>query len=57
MPASEILPLLAQGIKEHLGHFTGPQPSAWKGSVTVHQERIAACTPEQMLLVEVWDQS
>lgn len=55
--ASEVLPILARGIREHLGHFNGPEPSAWKGSVTVHQERIAACAPEQILLVEVWDQS
>lgn len=55
--ASEITPILARGIKEHLGHFNGPEPSAWKGSATVHQERIAACAPDQLLTVEVWDQS
>lgn len=56
--ASELVPLLEKGIADNPGvRFGGDTPTGWKGSITVHHERIAACTPQQMLTVEVWDQS
>lgn len=56
--ASEITPILAAGIAESEMHnFRSKTPVGWKGSITVYQDRIAACAPEQLLTVEVWDQS
>lgn len=58
VPAAEVLPILAQGIPETTQHnFRSKGPVGWIGSIKIHQDRIAACVPEQILLVEVWDQS
>ena len=56
--ASEITPSLAQGIPDGtMRDFHGKGPVGWKGSIKVHQDRITACAPDQLLTVEVWDQS
>lgn len=56
--ADVIAPLLQAGIAEtHDNEFPQDRPTGWPGTITLHGERIAACTPGQLLTIEVWDQS
>ncbi|WP_425254549.1 hypothetical protein ACPJXG_13485 [Janthinobacterium sp. NFX145] len=56
--ASDIVPLLQAGIAEALdGEFPQGQLTGWPGCITVHKNRIAVCEPDQLLTIEVWDQS
>jgi hypothetical protein len=32
-------------------------PAGWKGNIVMHQDKIDACPPDQVLTIEVWDQS
>ncbi|WP_313623910.1 hypothetical protein [Achromobacter sp.] len=33
------------------------QPPGWIGKVQVHADRVAACSPDQILTIDAWDQS
>ena len=56
--ANVVVPLLQAGIAEAQdGEFPQGQLTGWPGCITVHQDRIAACEPGQLLTIEVWDQS
>jgi hypothetical protein len=56
--AGVIVPLLLAGIAEAQdGEFPQDRLTGWPGSITVHRERIAACVPDQLLTIEVWDQA
>lgn len=59
--ASNVLPMLSNGIPDHndmtiLGEDY-VMPAGWKGNIIMHQEKIDACSPDQVLTIEVWDQS
>jgi len=32
-------------------------PGSWTGNVIIHPDRIAACPPDKLLTIDVWDQS
>lgn len=59
--ASDVLPLLAGGPPAHRGAaIIGDDyvmPANWKGKVILHEDRIAACPPDQVLTIDAWDQS
>ena len=65
--ARDVLPLLVDGPPEHRGGdvFTEDDesgelrflPGAWKGNITLYRDRMEACTPEQVVTIEIWDQS
>ncbi len=59
--ACDVLPLIANGLPDHEGPTViGDDyvlPGNWKGNLTIHAERIAACPPDKLLTLEVWDQS
>lgn len=59
--AGDVLPLLAGGPPEHRGPaIIGDDyvmPANWKGNVIFHQDKIAACPPDQVLTIDAWDQS
>jgi hypothetical protein len=57
----DVLPVLAQGIPDHddfpvIGDDY-VMPAGWKGNVVWHADKIAACPSDQVLTIEVWDQS
>jgi hypothetical protein len=60
-PARDVLPLIKNGLPSHNGPTVigddYVMPGNWTGNVQIHEDRIAACSPEQMLTIEVWDQS
>ncbi|MFF7059272.1 hypothetical protein ACFY89_21540 [Achromobacter spanius] len=33
------------------------QPPGWIGKIQVHADRVAACSPDQLLTIDAWDQS
>ena len=59
--AGVLLPIITQGRPA----YTSPlvigedyvMPSGWSGQVKLNKENIAACQPDEQLMVEVWDQS
>lgn len=59
--AGHILPLLAGGTPAHRGPaIIGDDyvmPANWKGNVIFHQDKIAACPPDQLLTIDAWDLS
>jgi len=59
--AGDILPLLAEGPPPHQGPaIIGDDyvmPANWKGKVILHQDKLAACPPDQVLTIDAWDQS
>jgi hypothetical protein len=59
--AGDILPLLAEGPPPHQGPaIIGDDyvmPANWKGKVIFHQDKLAACPPDQVLTIDAWDQS
>lgn len=56
--ADVIAPLLLAGIAEAQdGDFPQDKLTGWPGCITVYPERVAACSPGQLLTIEVWDQS
>ena len=59
--AGEVLPILARGIPDHDDMMIFGEdyvmPAGWKGNITMHQDRISACAPGQVLTLDVWDQS
>jgi hypothetical protein len=56
-----MLPLIANGLSNHDGPPSSVMitwlPGNWKGNVIIHPDRIAACPPDKLLTIEVWDQS
>jgi len=59
--AGDVLPLLAGGPPAHCGPpIIGDDyvmPANWKGNVIFHHDKIAACSPDQVLTIDAWDQS
>jgi len=59
--ASVVLPLIAGGPPPHSGpEITGDDyvmPGDWTAKVTLNHDKIAACPPDQILTIDVWDQS
>lgn len=59
--ARDVLPLIASGPPAHNGpEIIGDDyvmPGNWTGKITLHHDKIAACLPDQILTIEVWDQS
>lgn len=59
--ACDVLPLIANGVPEHGGHTVIGDDyvlsGRWAGNVTIHPDRIAACPPDKLLTIDVWDQS
>lgn len=59
--ADAVLPLIADGPPDHSGPTVYGEdyvmPGDWSGNVTIHRDRIAACSPNQVLTIEAWDQS
>jgi len=59
--ASDVLSLLESGPPAHIGPAVigddYVMPANWKGIITFHQDRIAACAADQVLTIEAWDQS
>ena len=60
--AKDILPLLSKGQPpEHMGFAViGDDylmPAGWTGGAKFHHQRIAACSPDDKLVVDAWDQS
>jgi hypothetical protein len=59
--ASDVLPLISDGPPDHIGPTVFGDdyvmPGNWSGNVTIHRDKFAACPPEKVLTVEVWDQS
>jgi len=60
--AKDILPLLSKGQPpEHMGFAViGDDylmPAGWTGGAKFHHQRIAACSPDDELVVDAWDQS
>jgi hypothetical protein len=65
--AGDVLPLIADGPPSH----TAPEMLAWndeanqsvlipanyRGNITLHRDRIAACEAGQVLTIDTWDQS
>lgn len=57
--ADVVLPFLTKGIPDHndmtvIGDDY-VMPAGWKGNIIMHQDKIAACSPDQILTIEVWD--
>lgn len=60
--AGDVLPLIADGPPAADTGFAVigddyVMPRAWRGKVTLHRDRMATCSPSQVLTIEVWDQS
>ncbi len=59
--AAEVLPILASGIPDHNDMtIIGDDyvmPAGWKGNITLYQDKIDTCRDDQVLTIEVWDQS
>ena len=65
--AADVLPLLAKGgVKPPtnglwvFGVDEGEEyatPPGWTGKVNLDQDAIAACSPDQVLTIDAWDQS
>lgn len=59
--AGDVLPMLSKGIPDHSDMtIIGDDyvmPAGWKGNIIMHQDKIEACPPDQVLTIEVWDQS
>lgn len=57
----DVLPLIADGIPTHDGlTVIGDDyvlPGNWTGNVVIDHGKIAACPPDQILTIDVWDQS
>lgn len=52
--AKDVLPLIINGIPENVTIF---MPVNWKGKIVKFDDKIAACSPEQTLTIDAWDQS
>jgi hypothetical protein len=59
--ARDVLPLIEEGPPAHSGPtIIGDDyvmPGNWTGNVQIHSEKISACPPDQVLTIDVWDQS
>lgn len=60
--ACDVLPLISRGVPAHDDNMLviGDEiisTSGWTGNVVINSEKIAACPPDQILTIEVWDQS
>lgn len=59
--AGDVLPILVKGIPDHNDMtIIGDDyvmPAGWKGNIVLHQDMIAACHTDQVLTIDVWDQS
>jgi hypothetical protein len=59
--AGDVLPLIAGGPPKPPGPLiVGDDyvmPGDYIGKLTLHQDRIATCPPDQVLTVDAWDQS
>ncbi len=59
--AGDVLPLFANGIPDHSDMpIIGDDyvmPDGWTGNIVMHQDKIDNCQPDQVLTIEVWDQS
>ena len=59
--ACEILPHIVGGPPRHDGPtIMGDDyvmPGSWMGNVQIHHDKIAACPSDQILTIDVWDQS
>ena len=59
--ACDVLPLFANGLPKHDGPTVIGEdyvlPGSWTGNVIIHPDRIAACPPDKLLTIDVWDQS
>lgn len=57
--ADDVLPFLARGIPDHNDiTIIGDDyvmPAGWKGNVIMHEDKISACPPDQILTIDVWD--
>jgi hypothetical protein len=59
--AGDVLPLIADGPPA----INGPtifgddyvMPGNWSGNIKIDRDKIAACPPDQVLTIDVWDQS
>lgn len=54
--AGDVLPLLVDGPPAHRGPVivggNHVMPANWKGDVIFHQDKIAACPPDQRLTID-----
>jgi len=59
--ASAVLPLIVDGPPKHSGpEVIGDDyvmSGDWTGKVNLNREKIAACPTDQILTIDVWDQS
>jgi hypothetical protein len=59
--ASEVLPHIVGGPPRHDGPtIIGDDyvvPGSWTGNVQIYHDKIAACPSNQILTIDVWDQS
>lgn len=59
--ARDVLPLIAGGPPCHVGPMVVGDdyvtPGGWIGQVTIDNVKVAQCSPDQPLTIEVWDQS
>ncbi|PRC94733.1 hypothetical protein [Solimicrobium silvestre] len=59
--AGDILPNISNGPPRHDGQtIIGDDyvmPGKWTGNVKIRRDKIAACPPDQILTIDVWDQS
>lgn len=53
--ARDVLPLLASGSPPF--HGAKRMSGDWLRDVELHRERIAACSPDQVLTIDAWDRS
>jgi len=59
--ARVILPLILRGLPKHEGpEIIGEDyimPKNWSGTAKLNKSRILACSPDERLKIEAWDQS
>lgn len=59
--AADLLPIIINGIPDHsdMTIFGDDyvMPAGWKGNIIMHRDKISNCQPDQVLMIEVWDQS
>ncbi len=58
--AGKATQLLSEGYPNRYTTKAGDDyvmPGDWAGNVILHRDKIAACLPDKVLTIEVWDQS
>lgn len=59
--ADVLLPVLRAGLPRNASPLVigeeGVSPAGWSGGVEFHEDRVATCPGDVVLLVEAWDQS